>query len=58
MEAVVKTIKEYGRLDIMVNNAGISMVHPSEDLKPEDWRGRWKLTFSESFTGVSQPRDR
>lgn len=39
VEAVVqKAVKEYGRLDIMVNNAGISMVHPSEQLKPEDWQ--------------------
>jgi NAD(P)-dependent dehydrogenase (short-subunit alcohol dehydrogenase family) len=39
VEAVVqKAVKEYGRLDIMVNNAGISMVHPSEDLRPDDWQ--------------------
>jgi NAD(P)-dependent dehydrogenase (short-subunit alcohol dehydrogenase family) len=39
VESVVqKAVKEYGRLDIMVNNAGISMVHPSEELKPEDWQ--------------------
>jgi NAD(P)-dependent dehydrogenase (short-subunit alcohol dehydrogenase family) len=31
------TVKAYGRLDIMVNNAGISMVKPSEELSPEDW---------------------
>lgn len=39
VEAVVqKAVKEYGRLDIMVNNAGISMVQPSEQLNPEDWQ--------------------
>jgi NAD(P)-dependent dehydrogenase (short-subunit alcohol dehydrogenase family) len=36
-ELVAKTVAQYGRLDIMVNNAGISMAQPSETLATADW---------------------
>jgi len=39
INAMVKTaVERYGRLDLLVNNAGITMGSPSEDLSPEDWR--------------------
>ncbi|MFP4573915.1 MAG: SDR family NAD(P)-dependent oxidoreductase [Desulfobacterales bacterium] len=37
-EAVSKTVSEYGRIDIMVNNAGIAMTQPSISLSNEDWQ--------------------
>ena len=36
-EVVDKAVQKYGKLDIMVNNAGVSMAHPSEELSGEDW---------------------
>jgi len=38
VQAVIdQAVQTFGRVDIMVNNAGISMAHPSEELTPEDW---------------------
>jgi len=52
IEAVVaQTVAEFGRLDIMVNNAGISMAKPSEELPPQDWQKALDTDLSGVFYG-------
>ena len=36
--AVDKVLKEYGRIDVLVNNAGISQIKLFTDITPEDWQ--------------------
>lgn len=39
METLIQgTVEEFGSLDIMVNNAGITKIGPAEKFDPKDWR--------------------
>ncbi len=52
IEALVRqTVSEYGGLDIMVNNAGISSAHASMDLTPEIWDQALKTDLYGVFYG-------
>ncbi|HIJ73553.1 MAG TPA: SDR family oxidoreductase [Candidatus Hydrogenedentes bacterium] len=34
---IAKTIETYGRIDVLVNNAGVNFMKNFEDVEPEDW---------------------
>jgi len=44
-------VTRWGRLDIMVNNAGTSMIAPSVDLAEADWRRTIDLNLTGAFLG-------
>jgi 3-oxoacyl-[acyl-carrier protein] reductase len=44
-------VKRWGRLDVMVNNAGTSMIAPSAELAEADWRRTIDLNLTGAFLG-------
>jgi len=36
-QMVSRALEEYGRVDILINNAGYAQVIPFQEMKPEDW---------------------
>jgi 3-oxoacyl-[acyl-carrier protein] reductase len=36
-------LEHFGRLDVLVNNAGTSFVRPLEELTDDDWQSQWEL---------------
>ncbi len=49
---VEQAVDAYGSLDIMVNNAGISVVEPAMELDPEDWQNVIDVNLSGVFYGA------
>jgi len=48
-EAMQKTVDSFGRVDVLLNNAGISMNKPSLEVTPEEWRRTIDIDLSGIF---------
>jgi 3(or 17)beta-hydroxysteroid dehydrogenase len=49
---VEKTVAEYGKLDVLVNNAGIMIVSKIEDMTLEEWRRLMNVNLDGVFLGT------
>lgn len=48
---VAKTLDAFGRLDILINNAGMNVRSPIGQIRDEDWRRIWEVNVTGVFYG-------
>ncbi len=54
LEAMVAAVVEhYGRIDILINNAGIYEEHPLAEVSFADWQAAWHNTLAVNLVGVA-----
>ena len=48
-EMVEAVMSEFGRVDVLVNNAGVSLIMPAEETSAADWRGVLEVNLTGPF---------
>ena len=48
-EMVAKVVDEFGRIDVLVNNAGLMAIEPAEETTLEDWRRMLEVNLTGPF---------
>ena len=51
--AVDSAAEQLGRLDVLVNNAGVFLAHPPLETSYEEWQEAWARTLATNLTGAA-----